>query len=1040
MRGSRAIAAAILGVLALMAPAGAQAPSIGPQSPTGRQSSIGLQPSIDPQPPTWLPRYDLNIHLDTNERLVRVGQRVSWTNRTHRPTDELVFNAHAHYAIPDSDIGLLAKTVELLRMAPSEAMTNEGAALEVKAVALSPTPNNGVIVAGMRGLDHHYKSDNATALVVKLPREIGIGESVTVDLAFTVKLPARKGRWGQWEGVTTLAQWLPVLAVYDEAGWHPVPFVPWHQPFFNEAGIYNVRLVLPADHKVASTGRIQQAKKLKDGWQELYIETTAARDFSLVCSQRFQEYAGRAGEVEIRVLALPEHETYAQEIVKIVGEALPVYERWFGKLPYPQITVVEAYFGWNGNECGDMIMIDERIFHFPKAARAYVDYLVTHELCHQWWYNVVGTNGYAETWMDEGLATYFSHRLINGKLGKNNGLIQWPRALSWLPAIHREDFRNYGMIGVMARGEAKPTVTGRMEDFGHLVNLSAMTYDRGSKVVGMIEERLGETSFFDFMRQIYRKYRFKILRVADFQKELEAYTGWSWEEFFQNWLYSTRTCDWTVQSVQIDGICYPRAVRWPRRGRNQNVHVVVRLEQRGQANEPTVLGFSFKHGDGYPVRIPVHPGAEELKLDELSAKVTTALGAGGQGASAVVDIRLPHEPVQISVDPDSILIDRAPSNNHWQPQARLRLTPLYTQLEDADVSNSYDRWNVIAGPWVWLSSFSDPWYTRSPLVGLRVGGFRTQEFSGGAFVAYRTNDRNVIAGADFVFDHFPLPRTQVGFNFEHSLAALSTEEQACTRGVLYGRYILTYGSSLYMPPFEYAEVFANVQNRCMPATRNPVPGADPFLERYGLGVHYHKNMLTPYWDAEGGYAFDLTYQGGVPIFRGQEFHQVYGQIATVKYTPDPFGILKETPWLNWLAESRWAFRLFGAAGLPERGLFFSLGGGDYFRGFGLQERQGSIVWIGSVEWRIPIARRLTWDCLDHFIGVRNIYFVPFYDVGDAWVLGRSVGPVAHAVGAGLRIDLTWLGLIERTMIRFDVAQAIRSDSPVQFWFGIQHPF
>src|SRR5882672_7079808 len=70
-----------------------------------------------------LPRYDINIHLDTDQRLVRVGQRVTWTNQSKRPAKELVFNAHAHYAIPSKDVGLLAKTVELLRMAPSEAMT-----------------------------------------------------------------------------------------------------------------------------------------------------------------------------------------------------------------------------------------------------------------------------------------------------------------------------------------------------------------------------------------------------------------------------------------------------------------------------------------------------------------------------------------------------------------------------------------------------------------------------------------------------------------------------------------------------------------------------------------------------------------------------------------------------------------------------------------------------------------------------------------------------------------------------------------------------
>jgi len=160
----------------------------------------------------------------------------------------------------------------------------------------------------------------------------------------------------------------------------------------------------------------------------------------------------------------------------------------------------------------------------------------------------------------------------------------------------------------------------------------------------------------------------------------------------------------------------------------------------------------------------------------------------------------------------------------------------------------------------------------------------------------------------------------------------------------------------------------------------------------------------------------------------------------VKTFPDWFGILRDTPGLSWLTDTRLAFRLYGAAALPDNGMFFSLGGGDHFRGFDLQERQGSMTWLASAEWRIPLARDLTWDCFDHFVGLRNIYVAPFYDVGDIYVRGRPLGPVAHAVGVGLRLDVAWIGLIERTMLRFDVAQAIGAGTPVQFWFGIQHPF
>ena len=37
----------------------------------------------------------------------------------------------------------------------------------------------------------------------------------------------------------------------DEKGWQPTPFIPWHQPFFNEAGHFTARIVMPSDQLLA---------------------------------------------------------------------------------------------------------------------------------------------------------------------------------------------------------------------------------------------------------------------------------------------------------------------------------------------------------------------------------------------------------------------------------------------------------------------------------------------------------------------------------------------------------------------------------------------------------------------------------------------------------------------------------------------------------------------------------------------------------------------------------------------------------------------
>ncbi|HEV3260265.1 MAG TPA: M1 family aminopeptidase [Gemmataceae bacterium] len=1037
MRCERKHARVLLGVLALL---------------------WGAAPARAADIPSWLPRYDLDIRLDVGGHEALVRERVTWTNRHQRPATELVFNAHSHYKIPNGETAFLAKSVEILRMSPGEALDFEGHACEIQRVILLGV--TGPAAAGDRNaaraplhaapsivdpqssildLLFQYRADNQTALEVTLPRPVAQGESVTVELQFRMRLPQKQGRWGQWKGVTYLSNWLPVLAYYDDAicGWHPTPFIPWHQPFFNEAGVYNVRVTLPCDQQVASTGSVVAVQEVGNGLKQVEITACAARDFALLCSARFQEFTGQAGPVRVRCLAFPEHEYYARRMVRYACEAIPVYCHWFGPYPYPEFTIVESYFGWNGNECAGLIMIDERIFDMPHVGDHYVDYLISHETSHQWWYNVVGTNGHCETWMDEGLATYFSYRLMAIKYGKNDPLLRFPRGLEWLPNIPRQTYHYSGLYGTLGRGEECATV-GDLSGFGHIINLFSMTYDKGSKVVGMIEDRLGEAAFFDFMRLVYARYQFRILRVADFQRELEGYTGRSWDEFFQHWLYGAGLTDWCVQRVKIEDRgsriedrantaqpCDPQSsILDPRSSHAYRVTVLLR--QKAEYNEQTVLGICLDGGDGYQVRIPIMPEVASMDLDDPPAHVEML-----PDNRVRVEVVLPCKPTQIAVDPDQVLVDRNPANNYWKRPVRWRFVPLYTQLEDTDLTTAYDRWNFTAGPWVYGAAYDDPWYTRSTRMGVRAGLYRTQEFFGGGYVAYRGDARDLVAGADGLWDHLPWPHTQIGFNVETGLTNTWWGEQS-DRGVIFGRYVFKYGSSLYLPPMEYVELYGAIENNELPFPRETVPGAFRFDHQTMAGLHFHLDYLTPYWDPEGGFRFDVTYASGLSILGEQRaFNRVEAQFSQVKKVPDGLG---------WLSETRVAGRLYGAVGLPKDGEYFPLGGSTLFRGFDLMQRQGSMVWVGSLEWRAPLARGLTWDCVDHMVGLRNIWAATFYDAGDVYLKGHSVGGLVHDAGVGLRLDMAWFSFVERTILRLDVAKALNANTPTQFWLAVEHPF
>ena len=122
------------------------------------------------------------------------------------------------------------------------------------------------------------------------------------------------------------------------------------------------RIVLPADQKLACSSVVRDSKDLGNGWRQIETAPQCLRDFAMISSARFEEHIGKVGDVVVRCLALPEHAYYGEKAVQIACEAIPVYNRWFGPYPYTQFTIVEAYFGWNGNQCGGLVMIDERMF------------------------------------------------------------------------------------------------------------------------------------------------------------------------------------------------------------------------------------------------------------------------------------------------------------------------------------------------------------------------------------------------------------------------------------------------------------------------------------------------------------------------------------------------------------------------------------------------------------------------------------------------------------------------------------------------------
>ena len=144
-----------------------------------------------------MPVFDVRARIDPGKRLVEVSENIIWTHPGGPAVERVVIQAHAAFVLPPSEEGGMAKTLEMLRLDPRDALGVKRPALEFQTVAL---------VDGDRTVEQPARlgGPTGTDLEVSLPNPVGPGGKVTIRLVFQVRLDEKQGRWGLWNGVVNL--------------------------------------------------------------------------------------------------------------------------------------------------------------------------------------------------------------------------------------------------------------------------------------------------------------------------------------------------------------------------------------------------------------------------------------------------------------------------------------------------------------------------------------------------------------------------------------------------------------------------------------------------------------------------------------------------------------------------------------------------------------------------------------------------------------------------------------------------------------------
>ncbi len=146
---------------------------------------------------------------------------------------------------------------------------------------------------------------------------------------------------------------------------------------------------------------------------------------------------------------------------------------------------------------------------------AFPEYVVAHELMHQWWGDMITCRDFHHIWLNEGFATY--------------GEALWAEATGGMAAYHADiDLNRYLGSGSVWVPDA--TDENRVFD-------SNLSYNKGSWVLHMLRHVLGDDTFFAALNAYRATWGYRSATTEDFRDVCEAVSGRDLHAFFQQWIY-----------------------------------------------------------------------------------------------------------------------------------------------------------------------------------------------------------------------------------------------------------------------------------------------------------------------------------------------------------------------------------------------------------------------------------------------------------------------------------------------------------------------
>lgn len=434
------------------------------------------------------------------------------------------------------------------------------------------------------GWDYHPEHVDIAKIELKEP--LKPGASITIATPFRVKLPSgRLSRLGHIGQSYQITQWYPKPAVYDKDGWHEMPYLTQGE-FYSEFGSFDVRITLPKNYVLGATGDLvdgdaeiafldsiarETEKRLPDYTERkpnpshppssrtlktLRFKQDQVHDFAWFADKRWMVLRGdvtleNGHNVDTWAMFTPRNAHLWARSIEYINDGLAHYSRYIGPYPYNHCTAVDGTISAGGGMEYPNITVIGNV-----SDDLVLETVIVHEVGHNWYYGILGSNERINAWMDEGFNSYHETRYLVEKYGDQlrlgTGMIS--ENLAKRLDLDQYDYETIDELAALLPDrlhKAQPMQC-HSDHFIEL-NYGAVVYKKSARALTHLYAYLGRDRFDDAMRAYYRDWSFKHPDPAAVREVFERETGEDLSWFFDDIVQTTGRVNYKMAGLRKAG-------------------------------------------------------------------------------------------------------------------------------------------------------------------------------------------------------------------------------------------------------------------------------------------------------------------------------------------------------------------------------------------------------------------------------------------------------------------------------------------------------